>query len=115
MIFLKNLGKNLKYYRKIRGYTQEKLADKVGVSTEFIRSIENKNSPPRLENFIKICDILNIPSDFLLKGDCKISDIQTIDLLMQEFDGYSDDERRFYIETLQNIINHKNNININDC
>lgn len=104
---MKNLGNNLKYYRKIRGYTQEELAEKVGISTEFIKSIENKNKPPRLVNFVKLCSILNIPSDFLLKDENRISEIYTIDLLMKEFDKFNDEERNFYIEALQIIINHK--------
>lgn len=105
---MNNLGKNLKYYRKIRGYTQEELAEMVGISTEFIKSIENKNKPPRLENFVKLCDVLNVPSDFLLKDENKTSEIYTIDLLMQEFDKFDENERHFYVETLQNIIKHKN-------
>lgn len=108
---MNNLGKNIKYYRKIRGYTQEELAEKIGISTEFIKSIENKNKPPRLENFVKICEILNIPSDFLLKDESKVSEIYTIDLLMQEFDTFNDEERHFYVETLQNIIRHKSRNN----
>lgn len=106
---MNNFGKNLKYYRKIRGFTQEKLAEEVGVSAEFIKSIENKNKAMSLEKFVKLCDVLMIPSDFLLKDENKFSEIYTIDLLLKEFDKFSNEERHFYVEVLQNIINHKNN------
>lgn len=105
-----NIGKNLKYYRKKRGYTQEKLAELISVSTETIKSIENKNKVPRLDNFIKLCNVLNIPSDYLLNDENKVFEIQTIDLLLNEFKKYNNYEKQFYVETLQNIINHKENI-----
>ena len=104
---MKNLGKNLRYYRKLRRLSQKELAERVGISTEFIKAIESRNTAPRLINFVKICEVLNIPSDFLLKDDNKISEIYAIDLLMQEFDRYSDEERQFYVEILNRIIGHK--------
>ena len=38
--FKKNFGKKVKYYRNLIGYTQEELAEKVGVSTNTIGYIE---------------------------------------------------------------------------
>lgn len=102
-----NFGNNIKYYRKIRGLTQEELAIKMDVTTEFIKSIESKNKAPSLKNFINLCNILNVPSDFLLQDECTISKVYTIDLLMQEFDKFCNNERQFYIEILEHIISHK--------
>jgi transcriptional regulator with XRE-family HTH domain len=60
------VGKNIKYYRKQRGLTQEQLAEAVGFSLSSMKSIENGNSLPSLENFTYICKALNIPADFIL-------------------------------------------------
>ena len=40
----KMIGLKVAYYRKLQGYTQEKLADKLGVATSYIGQIE---APPR--------------------------------------------------------------------
>ena len=37
------VGKNIKKYRKIKGYTQQELADKIGYSVGFISNIESKS------------------------------------------------------------------------
>ena len=40
-------AKNIKYYRKLKGLTQEELAELTGYSPEYIRRIEAPNSKKR--------------------------------------------------------------------
>ncbi len=40
MDILINLGKNIRKYRKLKGYTQEKLAEKTNLSNSYISDIE---------------------------------------------------------------------------
>jgi transcriptional regulator with XRE-family HTH domain len=56
-------GLKVQYYRKLRGYTQEALADEIGKSWSFVAKIE---SPTRaygasMETLFKIADVLNVP------------------------------------------------------
>ena len=37
------VGKNIKKYRKIKGYTQQELAGKIGYTVGFISNIESKS------------------------------------------------------------------------
>ncbi len=37
------VGKNIKKYRKIKGYTQQELANKIGYTVGFISNIESKS------------------------------------------------------------------------
>lgn len=37
------LGLNISYFRKLRGYTQEELAEKVGISRSYISAVEAPN------------------------------------------------------------------------
>ena len=48
------IGTNIKYYRTLRGYTQEEFAQKVGLQKQNISNIENGT---RIPKFDKICDI----------------------------------------------------------
>lgn len=49
-----------KEYRKLRGYTQEQLAELVGISWRQLNRIENETSTPTLETFKKLVDVLKI-------------------------------------------------------
>ena len=64
--FLTQFGKNLKEYRKLCGFkSQEKFAEAVGVATNTISAVENGKSFFKMENFEKVCNVLNITPDVL--------------------------------------------------
>ena len=56
-----HIGKYLKKKREEMGYSQERLAELVGVSERTIRRIENNSNPKVNNTFEKMCNILNIP------------------------------------------------------
>lgn len=56
---LETLSQNIKFYRKGK-FTQETLAEKIGVSTQNINNVEGKRRFPRTENLIKIADALEV-------------------------------------------------------
>ena len=58
--FYKNLGLNIKKYRKQQGYTQQEFADKLGMSLNFIGKIEVAFSKPSLDTVILIAKNLDI-------------------------------------------------------
>ena len=57
--FYVNLGKNIKKFRKKAGLTQQDLADKVGISLNFMGKVEVAFSKPSLDTVIDIADKLN--------------------------------------------------------
>ncbi len=60
MDVLLNLGKNIRKYRKLKGYTQEKLAEKADLSNSYISDIEcGKINVPTLTLF-EICIVLDV-------------------------------------------------------
>lgn len=65
------LGLKISYYRKLRGYTQEELAELVGVSTTFIGMMEapNLSMAPSLKTLYAIADALDVPISKLLQAD----------------------------------------------
>ncbi len=58
--FYKNLGKNIKIKRKELDLSQQELADKAGISLNFIGKIEVAFSKPSLDTVIKIANALEI-------------------------------------------------------
>lgn len=64
----KTLGLKIAYYRKKQGYTQDVLAEKVGISTNFLAQVEGTGSTRgiSLETLFKLAEALNVsPSKFL--------------------------------------------------
>ena len=62
-------SKRLKEIRKSRGFTQEQLAEKVGVATRHISFIETAKSFPSSDLIDKICNILAVDYSTLFSGN----------------------------------------------
>ena len=52
------IGKNVKRFRKHRRLTQEKLADRVGISLRYVQSIEDGSRIPTVKMLYKISGAL---------------------------------------------------------
>lgn len=63
-----NIADRIKYLRKQKGYSQEELADKVGVSRQAVSKWESEQSTPDLEKIIAMSDIFEVTTDYILKG-----------------------------------------------
>ena len=65
------LGLKIAYYRKLRGLTQEQLAEAIGRSVSFVSQVEANNSPNvkgvSLETLFMIAERLNIPASKLFE------------------------------------------------
>jgi len=57
------IGLNVAYYRKLKGYTQEQLAEKSGLSRMTVAGIENSDRfySMALGTLFKLADALEIP------------------------------------------------------
>lgn len=64
----KMIGLKIAYYRKMRGYTQEYLAGKVGITRTYLGQIErgNKGKSYSLETLLLIAEALDIDVKLLL-------------------------------------------------
>ena len=59
------VGQNIKKYRRIRGFTQEMLAEKAGTSTTHIGMVETSKKFPSVEMLEKIAGALDIDTPAL--------------------------------------------------
>lgn len=61
---LKMLGLNISYYRKYRGLSQSKLAEKIDISRTHMSRIETAQCEVSIHVLLDICEVLNIsPKD----------------------------------------------------
>ena len=56
----KYLGKRIKFLRESKNLTQEKLAEKSGLSADYIGKIEVNINKPGLQGLVKIANALNV-------------------------------------------------------
>ena len=66
---LQKIGQRIMTRRKKLGLTQEALAEKGDVTTQFVSYAEAGKRAMRPENLLKISDALGVSADYLLTGD----------------------------------------------
>ena len=63
-----NLADRLHDLRKKSGYSQEQLADLLGISRQAISKWESGQGKPDLDNIIKLTELYNISADYIITG-----------------------------------------------
>lgn len=62
-------GQNLKYLRKLRGWTQEEFANKLGIKRSLVGAYEEERADPRLDVLQIVADMFKLTLDELLLKD----------------------------------------------
>ncbi|MDD2981711.1 MAG: helix-turn-helix transcriptional regulator [Hespellia sp.] len=62
------LGKNIKKCREKAGLTQEKLAEMVGISPNYLSALEREAKVPAVDTFVRILNVIGLPLDEMLEG-----------------------------------------------
>jgi len=78
-----SIGRRLKYYRKKRGFTQEYVADMLGIKSNNYNKYESGERNPKEERIMALIKILDVSYDNLVRGEEAI----TIDLLNSHLRG----------------------------
>ena len=77
-----NLEEKLQMLRKKNGYSQEQLADKIGIARQTVSKWENGQAIPELNGLILLSELYGVTIDRIVKDDdecnillCKSADI----------------------------------------
>lgn len=57
--FLRTIGASVRAHRRAAGFTQEDLADKLGVSTQWVSEVERGNGTASLDFLYKLAEVLD--------------------------------------------------------
>jgi len=63
-----NTADRIQHLRKVKGISQEELADKIGVSRQAVSKWESEQSYPDIDKIIILSDFFEVTTDYLLKG-----------------------------------------------
>lgn len=69
-----NTADRIQHLRKIKGISQEELADKLGVSRQAVSKWESEQSSPDIEKIVLMSELFQVTTDYLLKGIEPVSD-----------------------------------------
>jgi len=65
---MSNAGKNLRYLRKLRGWTQDEFANKLNIKRSLVGAYEEERAEPKLEVMEQVCSIFKLSlEDFLFQ------------------------------------------------
>lgn len=78
MANLKEIGKRIQNRRKQLGLTQEQLADEMNVSVQMVSNLERGNKSIRIDNLLRLCQLLSVSTDYILTGKENDSDISAL-------------------------------------
>src|SRR5687768_143626 len=62
-------NKNMKYLRKLRGWTQEEFANKLRIKRSLLGAYEEERAEPRIEVLEIVADMFKLTLDDLLRKD----------------------------------------------
>lgn len=68
-LYLEEVGRRIMERRKAMGMTQEALAERSSLTTQFVSYAEGGKRAMRPENLMKIASALGVSCDYLLTGD----------------------------------------------
>lgn len=103
---LDSIGKNLKDYRLAHKLRQEDIAEKTGLSVNYIGMIERGEKIPSLETFITLLNTLDASADIVL-SDVLINGYVIKDSILNEkILMLSENDRILIYDVVNTIIKH---------
>lgn len=105
---MNTLGERLNYARKKSGFTQDSLAESIGVSRGVIFNLEKNKTEPQAIVINAICQTLKINKDWLMNGNGEMEDTseasQSAKILAELYEvakGLSEEEQLYLLDTVK--------------
>ena len=84
------IGKRIQQSRERVRLTQEELAEQIDRSTQFVSTIERGLAGPSLETVLKLCDVLGVSADWILRGQAQLPESdQAIASIVEKLSSFS--------------------------
>ncbi len=99
----RSFGRYIQKHRKLHGYTQQQLADLLGVTSKTISCTERGETFPAHENIFRLAKLLNMSLDeFVFGCSCPQDELNIAEIneMLSELDG---EGRRLISETVKTM------------
>lgn len=102
----KALGAKIRQERLQMNFTQEQLAESIGVSCTYIGLIERGERSVTLEKLVQISNILHVSVDYLLSDSVHNTDNADFSLLKKLWFQAGRHERTLILDIIKTILHH---------
>lgn len=103
---LDTIGKNIRKFRLDKKLRQEDLAEKAGLSANYIGMVERGEKIPSLETFINIVNALGITADMVMTDVLETGYTVKNSILNEKLSKLSADDRAKIYEVIDILIKH---------
>lgn len=107
---LDTIGKNIRKYRLMKKYRQEDLAERTGLSANYIGMVERGEKVPSLETFINMLNALDVSADMVLADVLKTGYIVKNSILNEKMSKLAPEDRDKIYEVIDTLLKHSNQI-----
>ena len=96
------IGERIRSKRLSLHLTQEQLSEKIGISDKHMSEVERGNDRLSYDKLLKLCDIFDCSTDYILRGCNTIEDgIELPDSLLKVFRNANSEEIDIFEEYIQ--------------
>lgn len=103
---LESIGSNIRKFRLMKKLRQEDLAEKTGLSTNYVGALERGEKIPSLETLIDILNALDISADMVLCDVINNGYEVKHSLLAEKLDKVSQEDRARIYDVIDTLIRH---------
>jgi len=101
-----SIGSNVRKCRQRKGFTQEMLAERAGISTNYLGAIERGEKIPALETLVDIINALEVSADEILYGVIKMGYVVQSSMITEKVNKLSDKDRKRIFDVIDVEIRH---------
>lgn len=107
---LATIGNNIRKYRLMKKLRQEDLAEKAGLTANYIGMVERGEKIPSLETFIKILNTLGVSADMVLSDVLDNGYTVKNSMLNEKLEKLAPEDRNRIYEVIDTIIKQSKQI-----
>lgn len=103
---LSTIGKNIRNVRKAKKMRQEDLAERTGLSVNYIGNVERGEKIPSLETFLNIINALGVTSDIVLADVLDAGYVIRASILSEKMEKLPQEERQRIFDVIETLMRH---------
>ena len=107
---LDTIGKNIRKFRLVKKLRQEDLAEKTGLTANYIGMVERGEKIPSLETFIKIVNALGVSSDMVLTDVLETGYTVKNSMLNEKLEKLAPEDRNRIYEVIDTLVKQSKQI-----
>ncbi len=100
---LQKIGNNIKTARQLKGFTQEKLAEQLNKSVNFVSLVERGKSGIGIKTIIDICNILDIEPNSIFGGIVNYENKKD-KMIIDSISSLANDDKEIVINLIEYIM-----------